>query len=97
MKPVILDEWAVVSSPDPYKAPEYQGPPRLHGKVSGHPRHDDGKWVTTSAIIGVDTDNNIQTMNTLYALGDPHPDYANAYPDAKARLIESVRRNTTRG
>ena len=69
-KPIVhLDDWSIVPGAElnPYQAPE-MATVKLHGRVTGHPFHDDGTYVTTStpqASYG----ELIETHNTIYELG----------------------------
>ena len=69
-KPTVwLDDWSMVpnGSPDPYKAPEFYRA-TLHGRVSGHPFHEDGSYVTTSTPLA-SNGREVETHNTIYNLG----------------------------
>jgi hypothetical protein len=84
-----LDNWSVVNDGDPYKAPEQQES-RLHGNAFGHPRFDDGKTITTSAILTKDGDLILTRSGSRYELGDIDPEYEKIYPNARKRLIDSL-------
>ena len=66
---VLLDDWSMVPSGglDPYKAPELLRA-TLHGRVTGHPLHVDGTYVTTSLPLA-SNGREIETHNTIYNLG----------------------------
>jgi len=66
---VYLDDWSMVpnGSLDPYKAPELLRA-TLHGRVSGHPFHEDGSYVTTSSPLA-SNGREVETHNTIYKLG----------------------------
>jgi hypothetical protein len=69
-KPTVwLDDWSIVPDrePDPYQAPELIRP-RLHGRVNGHPHHNDGEYVTTSPLLA-SAGRVVETHNTVYNLG----------------------------
>ena len=69
-KPAVwLDDWSMVPDrdPDPYQAPELVQP-RLYGRVSGHPLHEDGTYVTTSPLLA-SAGREVETQNTVYNLG----------------------------
>lgn len=68
-KPTVwLDDWSMVpSSSDPYKAPETIIA-TLHGRVTGHPFHEDGSYVTTSTPLA-SNGREVETHNTIYNLG----------------------------
>lgn len=84
-----LEQWSVVNSGDPYKPPEAQTS-HLHGKVYGHPGFDEGTEVTTSPIAGLDGFAIRTRSGSRYFLGEVHPDYEKAYPDAKKRLYDTL-------
>lgn len=85
---VEMDDWGVVSTDDPYTAPELMIM-RLHGIIKGHPRLADGEEATTSRITGK-RNGLIATHNTLYRLGAVSADYAALYPNALERLLASL-------
>lgn len=90
MKPILLSPWAVVTPADPYIAPECRVP-LLSGDAFGHPRFPDGKNITTSAVIGKDAQDNVLTKSgSVYQLGDPATAYAEAFPNARQRLLDSL-------
>lgn len=90
MKPILLSPWAIISTPDPYLAPELRAP-HLSGDAFGHPRFEDGKNITSSRIIGKDASDNIHTKSgSIYQLGDPATAYAEAFPDCRRRLLDSL-------
>lgn len=90
MKPILLSPWAVVTPADPYLAPECRVP-LLSGDAFGHPRFADGHNVTTSPPIGKDSHGNIHTKSgSVYQLGDPATAYAEAFPNARQRLLDSL-------
>ena len=66
---VWLDDWSMVPNgePNPYQAPELRRA-TLHGKVSGHPFHEDGSYVTTSTPLA-SNGRQVETHNTIYELG----------------------------
>jgi len=71
-KPVVkLENWSMVPSADvnPYMAPEHPArQPVLYGRVTGHPLHEDGTYVTTSRVLA-SSGNEVETYNTIYNLG----------------------------
>jgi len=68
-KPTVwLDDWSMVpSNMSPYTAPEARRPV-LYGRVTGHPRYEDGTYVTTSRILA-SAGREVETNNTIYNLG----------------------------
>ena len=72
---VLLDDWRLVPNGElnPYQAPELRRA-TLHGKVTGHPFHDDGTYVTTSSPQ-VSAGNVVETYNTIYKLGQMSKGY----------------------
>ena len=85
-----LENWAVIAVPDsPYQAPELWRQ-RLHGNVYGHPRFGNGTEVTTSPITSKKGEN-ILTRNTEYELGIIDTEYEKLYPNARERLLNSLK------
>jgi len=75
METVKIENWEIVySPPNPYTAPECC-PPYLYGQVYGHPRFEDGKFISTSMIVDA-YGNHVKTKNTEYVLGKPSDKYA---------------------
>lgn len=78
-----------------WKAPELHDP-RLMGNVYGHSnpqRHYDGKAIVTSKLVGYDesTDEVITSSGSRYILGEVEPGYLAQYPDAKEKLIKTLK------
>ena len=71
-KPAVwLDDWSIVPSRhgNPYMAPEHPSlRPLLYGRVSGHPRYENGTYVTTSCVLA-SNGREVETNNTIYNLG----------------------------
>ncbi len=88
-----IENWAVVAPiVDPFAAPETQ-PLSLQGQVFGHPRFDDGQYITTSSIDKKnDKDEVITVSGSVYKLGRVDPSYEERFPDARKRLLGSLRR-----
>ena len=85
-----LENWSFGSN-DPHAAPEAD-PPTLFGEVYGHPRHVDGKEIRTSTIVGIEEEETIVTESgSRYILGKVRPEYEDAFPDAKNRIIKAIR------
>lgn len=87
-----LEHWAVVaeSNKDPYAAPETRTQ-LLNGIVFDHPRFSDGTFVTTSAIVGKNSKNEILTASgSSYRLGRVCPFYEKMFSGAKNRLLDSL-------
>jgi hypothetical protein len=74
-----LNNWTLYYNADPYKAPELWKL-RLAGEIAGHPRHYDGKTVSTSSVLSIKDDNGVLVAETrsgsLYKLGNPDKLYA---------------------
>lgn len=83
-----IENWAVITPVvNPYAAPETQ-PPSLYGQVYGHPRFNDGEYVTTSLIVGKNEQNEILTNSgNAYELGKVDLRYEKQFPGAKSRLL----------
>lgn len=80
-----IERWSI-GVLDPYTPPELQAK-SLSGEVYGHPRFDDGDKITTSAIVGVRDGRIVTRSVSEYELGEPHPEYEAAYPNAKQRAL----------
>lgn len=91
-KKVRIEEWGLIGElPTPYSAPELEEY-MLTGKVYGHPNFSDGHSVRTSRILGA-LDGCVETMNTLYDLGEPSEEYKSAMKDKnnlKERLLSKL-------
>jgi len=85
-----IENWSVINCPgSPYDPPELWIP-RLHGKVYGHPRFEEGKDIATSRIVGIEGELLVTHSGSQYELGIVDPDYEKAYPDARKRLFKSL-------
>ena len=69
MKRVRLEEWEHHTNANPYKAPEAVCE-WFSGFAYGHPRFEDGTFVTTTAMVK-GKGHRIDTRNTSYKLGKP--------------------------
>ena len=86
-----IENWSIIGIGDPYLAPELRRI-RLMGNVYGHLRHYDGKLIITSTIVG-ELDGDVLTASgSRYVLGSINREYSALYPDAKDRLITSIRK-----
>jgi hypothetical protein len=85
-----IEGWSLVGSFNPYIAPELQTV-QLRGHVYGHPNHHDGKLVMTSRIAGVVDEDIITLSGSRYTLGAIDPEYSKLYPNAKDRLLASLK------
>lgn len=87
-----LTNWSVSARPsDPYQAPEFWGA-CLVGEVSGHPRFNDGETITTSLIENQTPDGKIITASgSVYELLDIDPGYEKEYPNARVRLLDTIK------
>jgi hypothetical protein len=72
---VTIKDWSVTGAGvGPYTPPELAGI-RIHGKVYGHPRFDDGAEITTSSIVRI-AGRVVQTASgSIYLLGQPEAEY----------------------
>jgi len=73
---VTLDDWCVVVEfGSPYQAPELNRP-ALRGKAYGHPIHRNGTYVSTSRLLGLDTEaRRAETKSRAYKLGNPDSEW----------------------
>lgn len=87
-----IENWCIVSGKQsPYQAPEL-ATSHLCGRVFNHHLFADGSIVTTSSIIGIDSDDRIITKSGhSYELGAIETQYESQFPDAKKRLIDSLK------
>ncbi len=80
MNEIVMTEWALTNAnaSSPYQAPELIGV-HLHGKVFGHPNHENGKIIETTRIAEVINDNVCKTGsgNTYRLEGPPSEGYIN--------------------
>jgi aspartate 1-decarboxylase len=90
VKAARLEDWSLVDAPDNgLTAPEIRQR-ALVGIVTGHPNHDDGKRIRTSAIAGKAGEVIYTCSGAVYELGEPHPDYEAKFPGARRRVIDSI-------
>lgn len=90
---VQLKDWSFgTKEKDPYKAPE-QLTPCLQGNVFGHPnkKHHDGKFISTSRIIGKRNSLVVTQSGTEYELLEVDPLYEQTYPNARERLFAALK------
>ena len=81
-----LERWSMVRCGGPYTPPELRSHV-IEGEIHGHPDHADGTIVTTSRIVEA-RDGRVRTQSgSVYALGEPHPDYEALHPGARERLV----------
>ena len=85
-----IENWSIgTPASDPYTPPEMQVT-SLSGTVYGHPRFDDGVNITTSAIVALKGGRIVTRSGSEYELGQPHPEYEAAYPNAKQRALALI-------
>lgn len=86
-----LENWSVIH-PGAYsnRPPEYRSL-HLQGEVSGHDRFKDGTSVITSAITGLEGELVVTRSGSRYKLGDASKRYESTYPDAKKRVLKSLK------
>ena len=72
---VLIEDWSltVAKEKDPYTAPEMSGR-SLYGRVTGHPHHKEGSYVTTSTVLA-SFGSTVETHNTIYKLGEMSEGY----------------------
>ena len=91
---IIIENWGIVQETNPYTAPELLRS-YLHGNVMNHPNFENGKEITTSAIVGINQELVVTASGSNYALGVPHPDYEKLFPDAKQRVLKQLLSNNS--
>lgn len=73
-EPVILRNWSVIRTGNPYMAPELHSM-CLHGRAENHPEFAPGTTVTTSPVVSVEG-RMVKTRTRLYELeGEPAAEY----------------------
>lgn len=78
MNKVKIENWSIVGKlGDNYQSPENKTV-HLYGNVYGHPNHDDGNVVLTTAIMHADG-REVITFNTKYFLGKIDEKYKKWY------------------
>ncbi len=88
-----IEGWSLIGDFDPYQAPELQSV-KLLGHVYGHPNHHDGKLIMTSNVTGIVDDDIITYSDSRYVLGAIDPEYSKLYPNAKERLLATLKERT---
>ena len=88
-----IEGWSLIGDFDPYQAPELQSV-KLLGHVYGHPNHHDGKLIMTSNVTGIVDDDIIIYSGSRYVLGAIDPEYSKLYPNAKERLLATLKERT---
>jgi hypothetical protein len=76
-KPVVtIENWSVVQNVSSCSFQELHQGNRLTGYVEGHAHFPNTKVVYTSPIVSVDlTQRLVETLNTMYRLGEPSAEY----------------------
>ena len=73
---VKLEDWAVVPGPNSGSYQALRPGNLLVGRAFGHQRIEKGKFIFTSPIVRVDTQQRIvETKNTCYSLGEASHEY----------------------
>ena len=84
-----LENWCLVSINSPYDAPETIDLV-LQGEVFNHPRFADGTQVHLSRIVGFKNEVIKTYSGSEYTLGNVNEEYEKKFPNAKARLFETL-------
>lgn len=90
-KSILLENWAVVypANISPYTPPELITA-HLAGIAMNHPRFEENKDITTSAIVGKRQNSVVTKSGSVYVLGDPAKDYEAQFPNAEKRLFDTL-------
>lgn len=73
-EPVILRNWSVIRTGNPYMAPELHSM-CLHGRAENHPEFSPDTKVTTSPVVSAEG-RMVKTWTRVYQIeGDPSPEY----------------------
>lgn len=63
----------------------------IKGQVSGDAKWDEGEYLTTSLVMRVnENDNTIETLNTIYTLGNKHPEHTERWNKSVQSLVPWV-------
>ena len=63
----------------------------IKGQVSGDDKWDEGEYLTTSLVMRVnENDNTIETLNTIYTLGNKHPEHTERWNKSVQSLVPWV-------
>ena len=88
---ISLKNWKMLEVPQPENTPPELMITLIGGNVYNHPKHEDGKLVTTSRIVNVDKENKTITTHSgsVYAISkeDICSEYEEAYPNAYERIF----------
>lgn len=77
-----LEDWGFVGRVlSPYHPPE-TAVQCVVGRIYGHTKFEDGRYITTSQIIHKEPGSVQTSSGSNYELGCIHPDYLKAYPEA---------------
>ena len=63
---------------------------RLRGEIWYRPLYADGVFLMSSPIVGLKEEDQVVTMNSMYKLQAPHPDYETEFPEARFRVLKSL-------
>jgi len=86
-----IDNWSVVNgNSSPYNAPETQWQ-ALSGNITGHPKLGKLDGITTSRIVGWSLGMVLTKSGTNYELGEVDPAYELLFPNARERLMNSLK------
>jgi hypothetical protein len=86
-----LTEWFATFAPDTEHLLPEERPVVLMGTVYGHPLQPDGTNIRVSRAVARTPGGDLVTVSgSRYILEEPHPDYADKYPDARTRLLDSL-------
>ena len=74
----------------PSMAPEQVMTSRLRGEIWYRPLYADGVFLMSSPIVGLKGEDQVVTMNSAYKLCAPSPEYEEEFPNARARVLNSL-------
>ena len=88
----ILENWYIGARVDPYTAPECINP-RICGEVHNHPNFRDGEFLVISFAKDYDIyKDELICESRRYKLGEPESGFEEKYPNARNRLINSIKK-----
>ena len=77
-------------------SPDFDARPLcLQGEVVGSPEYNDGRMITTSALVRATPEGAVITKTgSRYELGPVHTRYENNHPNARERLLANLNSRT---
>jgi hypothetical protein len=88
-----LENWSVTYTNESLYDPPEVWDYRLQGKVYGHPNFPDGDFIVISVPLGWDEETKeVICLSRRYKLGKVNPAYNKQFPNARKRVIASLKK-----